>query len=335
MAASFVQLIAVVLALLPLSAVAEPITLKVSFWSSDRSPAYLSLVKPFVDAINREGRDLLNLKVYFSGALSPVISKQPQLVLDGVADIAFIVPGENPDRFPDNVAIEIPGLFRDTREASLVHTRLVAAKALRGYEDFYVIAAVGTEPETIHSRNSTGTLSDLIGQRIRVNNNTAATAVALLGGLPLVLALNNTMSALGNGDIDAAVLQAAQVLDTGVSRLAANHYLLPFGSAPLALVLNRKVFDKLPEPAKDLIRKYSGEWAVARYVEISDAIGNDIIAKLKADHRRKVIVASAEDQAAAQQVFDAVAENWALLSPRNYELLKLVRAEVAKLHSVK
>ena len=53
--------------LLPLTVAAEPVTLKLSFPSSDRSPGYLTLVKPFVDAINNDRRGLLKIEVYFSG----------------------------------------------------------------------------------------------------------------------------------------------------------------------------------------------------------------------------------------------------------------------------
>ena len=41
-------------ALLPCAAVGEPITLKLAFFSSDRSTSYLAAVKPFVDAVKRE-----------------------------------------------------------------------------------------------------------------------------------------------------------------------------------------------------------------------------------------------------------------------------------------
>jgi TRAP-type C4-dicarboxylate transport system substrate-binding protein len=319
--------------LLPVVAAAEPVTLKLSFYSSDRSPAYLSAVKPFVEAINSEGADLLKIDVYFSGALSPVQAQQPQLVLAGAADIAFIVPGQNPKLFSDNAAIELPGLFRDTREASLVHTRLVAAKALRGYEEFFVIAAVATQPETIHSRKPIASLAAIKGQKLRVNNATAAAAMAKLGALPVVLALNETSNAISDGSVDGAVIQSAQLFDVGIGRLVSNHYLLGTGSAPLALVMNRKVFDGLPEQAKNLIRDRSGEWFAARYIETSDAISGQVVAQIKADPRRKVIVPTPADQAAALRTFNTVADEWAALSPHNRELLSLVKAELVKLRS--
>ena len=110
---------------------AEPIKLKLSFFGLENSQTYLSGIKPFVDAVNSEGKELVAIEVYANGALGKVQAQQPQLVLDSVADIAFVVPGVTPYRFPDNALLEQVDLFRDTREGTLAYTRLIAAKALR------------------------------------------------------------------------------------------------------------------------------------------------------------------------------------------------------------
>jgi TRAP-type C4-dicarboxylate transport system substrate-binding protein len=148
------------IALSPSTASAEPIKLKLSLISSDRSLIYRGCVKPFVDAVNAEAKGLLEIEVYFSGALSKVGAAQPQLVVDDVADIALIVPGYTPDRFYDNTVVELPGLFQDLREASLVYTRLIAAGDLKGYEEYFVIAALMSPPENIHSRQPIATIAD-------------------------------------------------------------------------------------------------------------------------------------------------------------------------------
>ena len=71
-------IVATALELLPLAARAEPITFKLSFFTSDRSVAYQTAVKPFVDAVNSEGEDLLEINVYFSGTLGKVQRELPQ-----------------------------------------------------------------------------------------------------------------------------------------------------------------------------------------------------------------------------------------------------------------
>jgi TRAP-type C4-dicarboxylate transport system substrate-binding protein len=123
------------LVLLSSAAAAEPIKLKLAFTTSDRSAIYLYAIKPFVDAVNTEANGLIEIDVYFSGALgrSPQL---PQLVLDGVADMAWIVPGQLPLRFPDDTVLELPGLFHDAREATLSYARLIHVNA-QGIRRFF------------------------------------------------------------------------------------------------------------------------------------------------------------------------------------------------------
>src|SRR5258708_37544490 len=83
--------------LLPCVAAADPITLKLAFFSSDRQGSYLEAVKPFVDAVNASG--VLHIDVYLSGSLGKSYRGQAQLVLDGGADIAFVNPGRTPELF--------------------------------------------------------------------------------------------------------------------------------------------------------------------------------------------------------------------------------------------
>ena len=327
------RLIVLLLGLLPGLVAAQPVTLKLSYFSSDRSPIYASLVKPFVDAINSDPRGLVKIDVYLSGKLGSNLLQQPQVVSDGTADIALIVPGYTPTLFPNAAAIELPGLFHDALEASHVHSFLVSKHILSGYDNFFVIGAVAGEPASIHSRKRTASLADLKGQRLRVNNATLATAMAKLGAVPSLIPVNDTADAISSGKVDGALVQLAQVFDFGIGRLVSHHYLLPTGSAPLALVMNRKVFDSLPEAAKTLIRDHSGEWLVTRYAAISDAFGRRVLDQLKADPRRKVVEPTPQDLATAQRVFGVVVAQWAAESPRHRELLTLVRQELARLRS--
>jgi TRAP-type C4-dicarboxylate transport system substrate-binding protein len=326
-------LLALALACLPPTAYAEPIKLKLSFFTSDRTLAYQSAVQPFVEAINSEGKDLIEIEVYLSGALGKVQSELPQLVLGGVADIAFIVPGRNPDRFLDNGVVELPGLFLNVREATLAYTRLVAADALAGYKEFFVIGAFATEPETIHSRKRLESIADLKGQKIRANNLTEATGLASLGALPVVLAFNETSPALSSGLIDGAAVPMAQLFDTGIGRLVNHHYLLETSAAPLTLMMNRAVFERLPEKAKSLIVKYSGEWAAARYSEAFERVGNDVLKQIRADSRRSVVVPSPADLDAAHRAFKSIAREWTENSAHNRDLVKQVETELTRIRS--
>src|SRR5690606_19967775 len=99
-----------------------------------------------------EGKGRVEIEVYLSGQLGKDLTKQSQLALDGTADIVYIVQPYERTSFPDAAVIELPGLYRDAREATLVFSQLTAAGMMRGLKDYFVIGAIASEPESIHTR---------------------------------------------------------------------------------------------------------------------------------------------------------------------------------------
>jgi TRAP-type C4-dicarboxylate transport system substrate-binding protein len=325
-----VQLIIVGALALPLAARAEPIKLKLSFFSSDRSSIYQFSIKPFVDIVNEEGQGLIDIEVYFSGAISKLNTEQAQLVADGTADMAIVVPGYQPEQFPDTAVMELPGVFQNAMQASRIYTQLVAMNALAGYKDSLVLGAFVSEGESINSRKPITSLADLKGQRIRTNNEIEIATLRKLGAIPVVLPINQTTDAISQGKIDGAAVPPAMLPEFGIGRVTDYHYMIRLGGAPTALVMNRKKFESLPPQAQAIIRKYSGEWLSERSASAFDTANREILRQFEADPRRKVVFPSQADHQHAQAVFDSVAGDWAARSLHNRELLAIVRSEIAK-----
>jgi TRAP-type C4-dicarboxylate transport system substrate-binding protein len=325
----------ILFALSPCAAIAEPIELKLAFFSSDQSMTYLAAIKPFIDAVNSDGHDQVKVVLYSGGVLGRDVSQQPDVVLDGNADIAFVVPGYTPAKFPDNTVIELPGLFSDAREATLVYTRLIALNALKGYEDFFVIGAYVSEPETIHSRLPIASIGDLKGQRIRVNNASESATLEKLGAIPVPMQITKITGAISSGEIDGAAVARTPLSDYGIERVATNHYFLGTSGAPLALLMNRKKFEALPKPVQDIIRKYSGDWSAARFIEIYDRSDVQILEQLRSDPNRTVVFPSPPDMEIAHAAFRSVFAEWVAKSPHDSELLKLTETEIAKLRATR
>ncbi|HXD43812.1 MAG TPA: TRAP transporter substrate-binding protein DctP [Pseudolabrys sp.] len=325
--------VAALLALAPaLPAFAEPVELKFAFFAPEATDIFRYGIKPFVDAVNAEGQGVVSIKVYADGKLGKSLAEQSQMVLSGAADIAWVVPGQTPYRFPDNEALELPGLFHDVRDGTLVYTRLAAAGALRGYENFYVVAAFAVAPGLIHSRTKIGSIADLAGLKIRTNNAIEADALNRLGALPTVMPASMVSDALGKGALDAAILSPAGLFQFGGPQ-ATNHYLLTTGSAPLVILMSRKRFDSLPESAKTLIRKYSGDRAAAAWIESYGGSETRSIERIKSDPDRKAVEPSAADREAARRVYDALIEAYAAKSPHSRQLVTMISAELATIRS--
>lgn len=89
---------------------------------------------------------------------------------------------------------------------------MIAANALRGYEDFFVITAFTVEPHSIHTRQPIASLEDLKGLKIRANNPTEAATFEKLGMRGIVMPANQIADAIGSGAIDGAALPPAMLV---------------------------------------------------------------------------------------------------------------------------
>jgi len=74
------------------SASAEAVKLKFAIFVPDTEQTYLTVFKPFAEAVNKEGAGIVEIDLFPNGALGRSPVQQAQMVLDGLADIAWIVP---------------------------------------------------------------------------------------------------------------------------------------------------------------------------------------------------------------------------------------------------
>ncbi len=310
-----------------------PIKLKFSIFSPDREVTYLTVFKPFAEAVNKETNGAVEIELFPNGALGRSPLQQAQMVLDGVADIAWVIASYTPGRFQENEVFELPGMFHDLREATLVFTRLVNSGKVKGYEDFYPIGLFGTSPYSLHARTPINSIADIKGKKIRTSGALESETIKALGAVPIGMPVTEVPEAISRGTIDGTTSHPAPLVDFGISRVTNAHYFTRLGVVPLAMLMNRKKFDSLPKSAQDAIRKYSGDWTAAKFNEGVGAYNESVIKQLQADPKRKVVFPPQADLDAMQPAFKTVIDTWTAKSPRNKELLGLVEAEIANVRA--
>jgi TRAP-type C4-dicarboxylate transport system substrate-binding protein len=317
------------------AATAEPVKVKLGHFTNDTESGFVKVIKPWAEAVNKEAQDSIVIELYPNGALGRNLAQQPQLIDNGVQDIAFVVPGLSPGRFPDNSVFELPGLFKDMREGLWVVNNIVTERKIRGYDDFFPISEFAGPPFSIHLRKPIKSLNDLKGLKIRAGNPTEGNMLKELGAVPIVIPVNEIAEAVGRGTIDGTTASPQTLFEFGIERVTTFHYMVPLGAAPLAELMSKKVFDGLPKAGQDAIRKYSGNWFAQRYLDSLGPIMDDYVQKLRADSNRQVVSLTPDDaekwNAAAQRVINA----WIAKDPGNPAVLKLVKAEIEKVRASK
>ena len=320
-----------ILALAAQGANADPVKLKLAMFSADTEMTWVEVIKPWADQVNAAGKGVIEIDEFPNGALGKALPEQSQIVLDGVADIAFVIPGVTPGRFPENEVMDLPGLFNDTREATLVYTRIMQKRLMKSFDKYVAIGAMGTPPFEIDSRSKITSLADLKGQKIRVTNPSQSATLKALGAVPVLMPVNEIPEAVGRGTIDGATEFPGPMFDFGVDRVTKYDYFLPVGISSLTILMNRAKFDSLPQEAKDILLKFSGDWVAETFIRDYGKYIDSLLAKMKSDPNRVMTNPTPADLASAQATFQRVIDEWVQKRPGNAELLSAVRAEIAQL----
>lgn len=320
-------------AFLPMSAVAQPVTLKLSFFTSDTEINYVKAIKPWVDAVNADPSGAVKIEAYPNGALGKSLPAQPQLLLDGVADIAWVNPSLVPGRFPDDQVFELPGLLHNIKEGVQLYEALVKSNSLRGYNDYYVIGSYMNPNYNIFARRPINSIKDLAGIKVRIVGPVIGQTVKELGMVPVLMPPNEVVEAMGRGTIEATVAVPAAVIDFGIDRVTSYDYLLPLGSGPLSLLMNRAKFESMPKAAQDVIGKYSLKWANDVFIKDVGAYSDSVIEKFKADKKRTVVLPSKSDMDATKSAYAKVTAEWAAKDPRNAQTLAKAQELLAQIRS--
>lgn len=329
------KMIFALLLCLPLLVTAQPVKLKFAVFSPDSERLFNTVKKPWVAAVNRAAGGAIEIELYPNGALGRAPQQQAQMVIDGVADIGFIVPPFTPGRFPDSEVLELPGMFHDLAEGTKVYTRLVQTGVLKDYGDYYPIAMWGTPPFSLHSNFPINSIKDLKGKRVRASGVIQIESLKALGAVTVGMPPTEVPEALSRRTIDASTSQPAVLYDFGLDRVTSHHYFIRLGIVPLAVVMNRKVFEGLPKAGQDAIRKYDMDWINKLYIESMLEYDSSLVKKLQNDPKRKVVFPDAADQKAAHAAFEPVIKAWTGKSPRHAEVYKAMQAEIAKVRSGK
>lgn len=322
-------------AFLPLAATAEPATLKLSFFSSDTEVNYAKAIKPWVDAVNADPSGAVKIEAYPNGALGKALPAQPQLLLDGVADIAFVNPALVPGRFPDDQVFELPGLVTNLKEGVALYQALLKSNSLRGYSDYVVIGSFMNANANIFSRKPIKSISDLKGMKVRISGAVIGQTVRELGVVPVLMPPNEVVEAMGRGTVDALTTVPAALIDFGIDRVTSHDYLIQLGTNSFAVLMNRKKYEALPKAAQDVLAKYSPGWINDTYVKNLSAFNDGVIGQLRADKKRTVSTPSDADQKVITAAFEKVTNDWAAKDAHNAQLLAKARDLLAQIRAQK
>ena len=237
-------------------AAAEELTL--SYFMGPRHPMNRAVFTPFAEKLAEVSGGELTVRQFAGGALNSAPPKQYSILLDGIADIAFGLPGYTAQLFPVTNVVTVPNVSTDAEDGT---EKLWNAMELVEQEyDAKVLAIWANDPPVLLTRDTpVRTLEDLQGMKVRVTSAQDVPFIEALGASAVSQPVSVINQNLANGTIDAIAIDPSAI---GSFKLwePANYVTLglPGSGSAFFLLMNNEVWEGLSDQEKAWVDAASG-----------------------------------------------------------------------------
>jgi TRAP-type C4-dicarboxylate transport system substrate-binding protein len=246
---------------------AQTVTLKFSQFLGPKSFFQLDVVEPWAKELEAKTGGKVKVEIYDGTTPLGQVTQQASQVKAGTVDIALGLRGAEGDRFLASSIIELPFV---SPNAAIGSNALWALAQRSGpfaddYKDYKLLALFVHNPGLIHTTNKRVVVpADMKGLRLRAANKAVATALELIGAVPVILQVNDVMPAVQSGKIEGIVTNWGNPL-AGFNDYMKFHTEVQFYSSAFFIVMNRARYDGLPADIRGAIDAISGPTWVAKF----------------------------------------------------------------------
>lgn len=253
-------IIAAVVCSVSTAALASSVTLRFSSWVSPTAAAAIGF-EHWAEAVEKASNGEIEVEVYHAGALGNPRDHY-NLARDGIADLAWAVPGWEAGRFPIFSAMEIPFMAKDSvKSLEIFHDWYNQHKSLEMNEVklcFMTSAPVGA----LNFNEKITSPDQLKGKRMRPSGDMISRYFTSLGAIPVNLPISEAREAFERGLVDGIPSPWRTLINFGLDKAVNTHMDLPFYIAPGAVVMNKWSYDGLSTSHKKILDDHcSPEWS--------------------------------------------------------------------------
>ena len=310
------------------AAATEPVTIKFA----TIQPAPAKIVKmvyvPWIEKVMKDAEGALKIDLYAGGTLGRNPNVQLKLLMDGMADIAWIVGDYTPGRFPDDQVFNIPFMLESETEGAYVGQRMLDRGLLRGYDDIKVLNLRLTGAYNIHTTFPVNKPEDLKGHKFRVAGRFQADLLRYLGVTTIGMPITQVTESLSRGVIDGALTDIQVLKLFRIGDAAKHHLIIPMGAISMIIAMNKQTYERLPPKAKAAVDKHSGESFSRLFAEVAGGDEVKIFEQLKKDPERSVVIPAGEDLKRWKNSVQPAIDDWKKKTPNAEKLLQAFQEEL-------
>ncbi len=266
-------LLAGALALSALSTAAEARDLTLAYFMGPKHPMNGAVFTPFAEKLAEVSGGELTVSMFPGGALNSSPPKQYSILLDGVADIVFHLPGYTQPLFPITTSVTTPGMCFNAIECTEAMWR--AYEPISKEFDAKILALWANEMPILFSKDEPiHTMEDMQGKIVRVTSAQDIPFVEALGASAVSQPVSVINQNLTNGVIDVISIGSSGALSFQLYE-PANYITTNVTGAGSAFVmlLSNDVWNSLSDQEKDWVEEASGKWLSMQGAETYNKIG--------------------------------------------------------------
>ena len=233
--------------------------LSLSYFMGPKHPMNRAVFTPFAKKLAEASGGKLTVKQYPGGALNSSPPKQYSILIKGVADIAFALPGYTGNLFPATNTVTVPGVCADAVDCTEAMWR--AMPLVEKEFDAKLLAAWANDyPVLLTRTKAVRALADLKGMKVRVTSKQNVPFIEALGASAVSQPVTVINRNLANGTIDAIFIGASAIRSFKLHEPAKYVTLgLPGAGSAMVLMMNKGVYAGLSAEEKGWVDAASGK----------------------------------------------------------------------------
>ena len=222
-----------------------------------------------------------------AGPLGPP-PRNYQMVLDGIADMAWGVHGFTPGTFPLSELVELP-FHSTTAEQNSVAYWKVFKEYLEpaNMHPGVVTLALNTQPagQIFNNKRELTSAEDLSDLKIRTTNSSISEVLTRLGATPVGIPVTEMREALEKGIVDGVSLTDEALYNFRIDEFIKHEMAVPGGfyNASMFVVINPAKWASISEADRDAIMAISGETLSRKFGAVWQAEQDGAVAKVLED----------------------------------------------------
>jgi TRAP-type C4-dicarboxylate transport system substrate-binding protein len=279
--------------------------LKLADFQPPTHPYVANVYAPLQAEVKDKTGGQLSVRLYMGGELGAGPAEQFTRAVNGVADIAFALPGYTAANFPKTLLTELPGVIDPVKGTERVLANLDSLG--KEYRRVALLGLWNNAPNAIlTAKKPIRTLADLKGLKIRTPSRNAGLVLEAWGATPVSMPAPDIYNAMQTGVIDGAMIDGT-TLQT--FKLAEVTKYVTQGMKPTVssffLVMNRDSFNGLT-PQQQAVMTQAGRTAALAANKVQLAGATKALEAFAALPGKEVITLSAAEAGSFDAASDKV-----------------------------